>query len=469
MSRYRDYRSPRGVHVDTNFDQDLDDYAASPHRNRYSRPNQTPRISDVTWLSGSAPQHSASPTPQTLHTHTQRIPSPQAPSLPQLANLPTPVIGRAQPSPAPTEHEIAEHMVPDDLYGQYQDVDPYRPHPKGSGARLMKGFLQGLKKIPGFHTQRLTRIGSYETVQAPEPGLSVQSLSLRYGNPTPPATEPQRVSTPYTSPYVRPVSASGTPAVVPPSLRAPSPAQPLAMPPPIIVSPPLTAPLQLPGSATTPSVAASPAMGGHQSLHPRADQLTQEDGSQTLHDPVRHTAPVHPVLYPQSVLIQMPQEQQEPSYGPRVEFLSPMDSPSKSSLASTVARFRRFVAGLDQLPWVSEDQIADEYIPSQTHRSRQREKIRNRSEPSWYNSHPEIIQQPMYWQSEWDLFAKQSAATLLNGNGRYTADPGWSGSGHGHGEHGRVNYPHGYVPAQPVFVYPSGFPPPGQFADPVPR
>ncbi|KIK80638.1 hypothetical protein PAXRUDRAFT_833404 [Paxillus rubicundulus Ve08.2h10] len=473
--RYRDYRSPRGVHVDTGFDQDLEEghahYAASPRRNRYSRPNQTPRISDVTWIQNSAPQHSAGPTPHTSHTQTPRISisSPQGPPPPQPLNLPTPVIGYAQASPAPTEHEIAEHMVPDDdPYGQYQDVEPYQPHPQGSGARLMKSFLKHLKRIPGLDSQRLARMGSHSAVQMPEPRFSFQSSPLGYGDPPPPAMEPQRVSTPYTSPYVPPATVSGTPAVTPASLHVPSPRRSSGMPPPITVSPSLTPPAPLPGSVTTPSFVASPVVGGPQSLHP--DQPVQEDDIQTLNDPAHYAAPVYPELPPQPIFVQIPPpEQQEPSYGARVEFPSPIDSPSRGSLSSTVARFRRFVAGLDQLPWVSEDQIADQYLPSQTSRSKLRAQLRNHSDPSWYNDPPEPIRKPMYWQTEWDLFAKRSTAMMLNGNAlRWgPGDPGLSVSGHEHG-HGGVRYPHGYAPTQPVFVYPSGFPPPGQFAAPMP-
>ncbi|KAF8838433.1 hypothetical protein BDN67DRAFT_1070736 [Paxillus ammoniavirescens] len=476
--RYRDYRSPRGVHVDTGFDQELEEgsahYAASPRRNRYSRPNQTPRISDVTWIQNSAPQHSASPTPQTSHTQTPRISvsSPRAPPPPQPLNLPTPVIGRAQASPAPTEHEIAEHMVPDgDPYGEYQDVDPYqpRPHAKSSGARLMKSFLKHLKRIPGLDSQRLGRMGSHGTVQMPEPRFSVQSSPLVYGDPTPAVMEPQHASTPYTSPYVRPASVSGTPAVIPASLHVPSPGRSPGMPPPITVSPSFTPPPPLPGSVTTPSLAPSPGLGRPQNLHPGPPM--QEDGIQTLHDTAHYVAPVYQAQHPQPIFVQMPpQEQQEPPYGAHVEFPSPIDSPSRSSLSSTVARFRRFVAGLDQLPWVSEDQIADQYLPSQTSRSKLRAQLRNHSDPSWYNDPPEPIRQPMYWQTEWDLFAKRSTAMMLNGNalGWGQGDPGLSVSGHGHRGHGEVRYPHGYAPTQPVFVYPSGFPPPGQFAAPMP-
>ncbi|KIJ58110.1 hypothetical protein HYDPIDRAFT_34488, partial [Hydnomerulius pinastri MD-312] len=225
MAEYRDYRSPRDAHVDPHFDPSLDDgreYYASPRRNRYSRQSQTPRLRDVTWIS--APQYSASPTPQTPQNHNQWIPSPRAPP-PQPLDMPTPVIGRGEASPAPTEHEIAEHMMVDDVsYGDYVEVDPYRPHPKGSGRRLMKGLLERLKKISGFDAKRLSGVGSYETVQAPDIRIDVPSESLEYADP-PPAQQqpspyasprlPQQQPSPYASPNRHPLDVRATPAVIP--------------------------------------------------------------------------------------------------------------------------------------------------------------------------------------------------------------------------------------------------------------
>ncbi|KAF9244190.1 hypothetical protein BU15DRAFT_71749 [Melanogaster broomeanus] len=303
MTRYRDYRipvNPRGVHVDVLSDQDLDEvpeyHAPSPRRNRYSRPNQTPRFRsghrDVSWISPQ--QHSAGRTPQTPHTSTQRMPSPEAPPSPQPINLPTPVIGRREASPAPTEHEIAEHMTADNvIYGQYEGVDPYRPQRRGSGSRLMKGFWKRLQKLSGFNAQGpgLTRMGPVRLCLTPD--LPLTSA--------------------YTSPSVRPASVNMTSDAIPPALRAATPVRSPAMPspitvspsfvpspppitlspslvpppPPITLSPSLVPPPPPPGSVTTPSVAASPAMAGQQNPRPEADQAAQGNGSQTLHDHVR--------------------------------------------------------------------------------------------------------------------------------------------------------------------------------------
>ena len=138
-------------------------------------------------------------------------------------------------------------------------------------------------------------------------------------------------------------------------------------------------------------------------------------------------------------------------------------SSSKGSLSSTMARVRRFVADLDGLPWVSDHQIADEYVPGMNPRSRLRTRVRQGAEPSWYNPRPEVVERPEYW-SEWDKWAAmQSTGGLQWGAG------GWAGVGAGAGgmRRGQVGmvYPQGYVPVQPRagpgFVYPSGYPPPG--------
>lgn len=141
-----------------------------------------------------------------------------------------------------------------------------------------------------------------------------------------------------------------------------------------------------------------------------------DEGSQTLHEPV------------------LPRLDTQLAPGP-VHFVAPRAPEPASpdgSLASTVARVRRFVAGLDSLPWVAHAQIADEYVPADNPRSRLRRQVRHGAEPSWYNPRAEVVERPAYL-SEWDMFATQAAAGLWDGKGTVVR-PEWG-----------AMYPRGYA------------------------
>ena len=460
-SRYMDYPSPRGVHVpDTysNFDPDDPYRPPSSRRNRYSRSvPQTPRIRDVTWISGLAP------TPQTPH-------APPSPWLPPLA--PSTPARRPQspipPSPAPT---VGEHMTVDDL--AYELVDPYqRPQRPG----FIKSFWKGLKKLSGYQAGPsfpIPRPSSdvSQTIEVPAPRLSDPSEETQYVNPTSSGTvtEGQRSARSYTSPYVRPASVGGTPAVIPGSLRAsPAPVPSMEIPPPITVVSPSPPASPLPHSIRSVRIPSPRPPSRTLSVRAQDPVGSTEEGSHTLHEP----NPTLPPLMSAPIPVTRSDEDKEdkvpqPPSGPSMAMPSPAvdRSSSKGSLASTMARFKRFVADIDGLPWVSDTQIASEYVPEMNPRSRLRARVRQGAEPSWYNPRPDRVEKPEYW-SEWDMWAKQSAAALLDVSG--AGQVGWpgvgAGGGAGPGQWGMA-YPHGYVPAQPGFVYPSGYPPPGALGD----
>lgn len=453
-SRYTDYPSPRGVHVPethTNND-DNDPYrydsAHSPRRNRYSRSvHQTPRVRDVTWIS------SPNPTLETAHAPpTPWLPPSQVPS--SLGYRPPSVV---PPSPAPT---VGEHMAVDDVvFTQDGIIGPYMYQPKrqGGGVGLIQSIWKGLKKLSGFSTPHIPRTGWYEsqTGEVPAPGLSVPSEGTQYVNPVPPGTDEQHGATPYTSPYVLPMNLAATTAVIPDSLRAsPAPVPSVEIPPPITVVSPSIPPSPFPNSIRSVRMA-SPVMDMPQNISARGPERVAPsiEGSQTLHEPV----PIHPLL-PSALVLPV----NEPKF-PASSGALDSPSPSRGSL-STVSRLRRFITELDDLPWVSDTQIADKYVPGRTPRSQMRRRVRQGADPSWYNSRPEVVERPEYW-SEWDMWAKQSTAALWDGVGREGRVVGWGGTG-GPG-HGGVIYPHGYVPAQPGLVYPSGYPPPGTVSEQV--
>ena len=173
------------------------------------------------------------------------------------------------------------------------------------------------------------------------------------------------------------------------------------------------------------------------------------------------------------------------------------ETPQNSTFLSHITRFKRFVQDLDNLPFSSDTQIADEYIPSQTQRSKDREQRRGTTiPPSWYgmydhdhdhhrhhhrhhhsydlgarvggysavpalDSMPPPLHRPT-WGESWDAWAAQSAARLrdmpgpthqppLVTPGIPSGVPGMAEMNTGFGP----SFPHGYVPQQPVFMYPS--------------
>ncbi|KAN0088944.1 hypothetical protein V8E55_006001 [Tylopilus felleus] len=448
--RHMDYPSPRGVHVpETFYSNDPDDpYRRTPsRRNRYSRSvHQTPRVRDVAWIS------SPDPTTQTLHTSQSPWRPPQ-----QMPSSPTPRPPSAiPPSPVPT---VGEHMTVDEIVDM---VEPYpRPRPQRPG--LIKSFWKGLKKLSGFEfgpSFPIPRRSWYEdqTVQMPMPGMRAPSEATQYVDPTSSGTETeQRNTTPYGSPYARPATVGGTPAAIPSSLRA-SP-----IPPPITVISPSN-PSSPRATSTRSARAASPRpwpVGRKLSVYAQEPGGTTEEGSHTLHEPIYPAAAAPVIASP--IPISVSQNLKFPLNGGGGMLQSPgVDhTSSKGSLASTMARVRRFVSDLDGLPWVSDAQIADEYVPDMNPRSRLRTLVRQGAEPSWYNPRPEVEERPAHL-SEWDMWAKQSTAALQDVGG--TGLVGWpaAGVGGGMGQGWGAVYPHGYVPAQqPGYAYPSGYPPLG--------
>lgn len=237
-----------------------------------------------------------------------------------------------------------------------------------------------------------------------------------------------------TSPYVRPTNFSGTPAVLSGSLRkSPAPVPSIDFAPAITVVSPSISPSPHPSptrSVRVPGMSRNLSVGGSAPSAGSAPSSVEEC-SQTLHEPV-YPDPVLPPLNTQlpSALVRPADELKFPTAHKAVAFDEP--SSPQGSLASTIARFRRY---LDDLPWVSDTQIADEYVPDQNPRSRMRKRVRQGAEPSWYNPRPEVVERPAYL-SEWDMWAMQSTAMLWDGMGGRAP--------------GGAMYPHGYA----GFVYP---------------
>ena len=464
-----DYPSPCGVHVpETRY---LDDPYRRPssHRNRYSRSlsqTQAPHFRDVTWIS------SPVPTPQTPHeppSSSAWLSPVQEPSTP-VDRPPSP----DSPSPAPT---IGEHMTIDELFMRDDLVDQYqRPQRLG----ILRSFWKCLKKLSGFHPSLPSfRSSWYKTrtvdSEVPPPRLRALDEEMQHESPTPPGSgsgsgsgsgtedytsdTTEHSTTPHTSPHLRLMNAGATPAIIPGSLRAsPVPVPSMETPPHITVispSPPPSSPphairplrVPFPQPASRPFPVGAPDPGG-----------STQEASHTLYEP----EPVRPPLM--SAPIPMPRGNDDDNIqlppsgsgvGIQVQAPAADRASSNGSFASTATRFKRCLTHLNNLPWVSHAQITDTYVPERTARSRLRARVRQGADPSWYTPRPEWVERPAYW-SEWDTWAKQSVAALLDERRGGWAGVGAGGSRGGQGRGQWGVYPYGYVPAQPGFVCPWG-------------
>ena len=519
--RHMDYPSPRGVHVpETFYSNDPDDpYRRTPsRRNRYSRSvHQTPRVRDVAWIS------SPDPTTQTLHASQspwrppQQMPSSPTPRPPSaIPPSPVPTVGEHMtvdeivdmvepyPRPRPQRPGLIKSFwkglkklsgfefgpsFPIPRRSWYEDQTVQMPMPGMRAPSEATQYVDPTSSGTETEQRNTTPYGSPYARPATVGGTPAAIPSSLRASPVPsmtpypspytrPATvggtptpisgslraSPVRSTTPYASSYTRRATVGGTPAVISGSLRtSPVPAPSFEIPPPITVISPSN-PSSPRATSTRSARAASPRpwpVGRKLSVYAQEPGGTTEEGSHTLHEPIYPAAAAPVIASP--IPISVSQNLKFPLNGGGGMLQSPgVDhTSSKGSLASTMARVRRFVSDLDGLPWVSDAQIADEYVPDMNPRSRLRTLVRQGAEPSWYNPRPEVEERPAHL-SEWDMWAKQSTAALQDVGG--TGRVGWpaAGVGGGMGQGWGAVYPHGYVPAQqPGYAYPSGYPPLG--------
>jgi hypothetical protein len=110
-------------------------------------------------------------------------------------------------------------------------------------------------------------------------------------------------------------------------------------------------------------------------------------------------------------------------------------------------RIKRFLHNLDQLPWVEHEQIVDAYFPGRSSRRRRRpdSPVDDRKPAaSWYNKRHNSL--PMR------MDAGPGGASLLYGW------PPQIQKSHSHQGMVYPQFPYGYTPVQPAFVYPTTFP-----------
>lgn len=475
MSEYPDFNysqpnSKTDIRIDTSFTHPQsggrDFLGESFSRDRYSRhSSQTQqRMRDVTWLSTTQSQ-----VPST-HTHTPQTPRYMPPPAFQQVRTPTPILPRSAPTLSDSDVD-AEYMTVsvDDRDAcnkahpggiGLSDVVPSDPNGRGEKKTLVGGFVSGLRRLPKVMSRgRLKDYGG----RAEQPGIHDTRGATNIGRSAVP-----RYQSP-SSPIPK-ASADDIPAV-----------ERLGTPP--------------HASVASPQRLMLSAVDEHSFEH---DQSHSSDGPQTqsdLNTSISSRAFEPSLSAPVAISTPILAEPRPSADFAKME--PPVRPPPEESVASQLARIRRFFRDLDGLPWIAPRDISEVYVPGQSP-SRRRYSRQKQFKPavSWYtprNNRPLDLlagpsttgllppqqQTPQHMNTQHPQFIiGSSSANLL-----FTHPPS-AGVGVGTGGGSRSpthegplstdsngsQFPPGmYAPAyvaQPLFVYPSGLPQAGSNTSP---
>ncbi|OJA14950.1 hypothetical protein AZE42_03703 [Rhizopogon vesiculosus] len=479
-SYHRDYRSN---HPETHYYVDPREHSSTPvRRNRYDSPGK--RIRDVSWISAGQPQPTPSHDP-----HARWYPPPEPPELsvppsqvhsvahssplmwhaptPAVQGAPSPMIGEFMTVEDPEdeeeeEEEMLELQGENDYGDNEEDIDfefPDAPENRTGGRkgarRWVGGFVQSLRKFPGLRKS---------SRRPPFPSDAVFSSASQYEN------EPQFPT--ISSLNLRPLTPSLIAQTVefmdmpePQVHQPPSPQHHLHphshahRPPP----PASSSPVYSPGVDVVPQVLSTVDERSNEQTgtqeRPHSSDRTHSSHTHTPHTRA-HSHSSHSHRHSQS--------QNHSSHStarPVINDTNPQTAPSpwKPSTATVTdyitvpppsppspppTRLKRFLHNLDQLPWVESEQIVDAYFPGRSSRHRRHTNSHVdgwKPASSWYNRRHDSLPIGM---------AGPNSAAFLYGQIQ---------KGYSQPEMGYPQFPHGYAPAQPVFVYPSAFPPPGTY------
>lgn len=470
-SYHRDYRS----HPDPRYYVDPGEHSFNPIRgNRYDSPR---RLRDVSWVSASqqppSPTHDPyarwyPPPPESVDFPTPLVPGqplPVAHSSPMMRRTPSPAM-RVTPSPIIGEYmtvEDEEDEVPE-IQEDYGEVDfdfsnaPQHHMGGQKGARRwVGGFVKGLRKLPGLRksprrpspsSDFVSSLGAQHENDPQFPTIS--SLNLRPLTPTAIAQTAELMDMP--QPQLYPQLSPQHHAYPQSHVYRPPPPAP-------------SSPVYAPGADVVPQVLStvderSNEQTGTQETHPRP-----HSSSDHAHFPHTHThtqsqsqsrshshshshshSTVHPAIPNTSAHVSP--SYQKPSTATVTDYVTvppPWPSPPTT-------RIKRFLHTLDQLPWVENEQIVDDYFPGRSSRHRRYPDSPvddGKPAASWYNKRHHSLPTEM----------GPSSASLLYG---------WPAQMQkGYSQPGTVypQFPYGYVPGQPTFVYPTTFPPPGAYIE----
>lgn len=453
------------IRIDTSLTRPLSggrDFPAESSRDRYSRQSgqtQGRRTQDVTWISAS---HSQGPS---THTHTPQTTRYIPPPGFQQVRTPTPVLHRSGPtSDSDVDYfnvtlEEGRDGCDDEGDGHgygFSEVAPPEIHCKSEKRNLVGGIFNGLRRLPKVMSRsrlkehKPDRHGILGTTDASRTTLP---LPLHHSSSSP---IPK-----INSDYIPAVERLGTP--------------PRAM------------------SATPPQRLSAVDENTFDN-----DQSRSSDGPQTLSDlgtsmSSRGFEPrlSGPLAISTPVLA-------EPRPSPDFQKMEDPRPPPEESVASQLARIRRFFRDLNGLPWIAPRGISEPYLPGQSPPRRRYSRQRAaKQSTSWYtprNPHsldllagpsttgllPAQHPTPHQVPPQTPQFVLGSNANLIftqpppghggsRGTGGGSRSPTHEGplSTDSHGSQGPPVYAPAYV-ATPLFVYPSGLPQPGSNASGTP-
>ncbi|KIK79729.1 hypothetical protein PAXRUDRAFT_160494 [Paxillus rubicundulus Ve08.2h10] len=447
MTEYPELSSIHDIRIDTSVNRPQSGgrgFLPEPTP-RYSRHGgQTPpRVQDVTWMSMSHSQ------PTSANTHT-----PQSRYMPppgfQQVRTPTPMLRKSVPTISESDLD-AEYMTVsvDDRdecnykgngYG-FSEVVPVATNGKSEKRNFVGGFVSGLRRLPKVMSKSRLRDHNKLERHGTSGTLASTSETGRMGLPRYTGPGPSGLGIPKTN-------SDDIPTVE--RLETPRDSS--------VLHPPFLAPRPHDWSHNT-STSSRP--------FEREEEVPNAMSTPILAEPpIQISSPILAEPRPSADFAKME---------------SPIRPPPAESVASQLARVRRFFRDLNGLPWIASRGISDVYLPGQSE-IRRRYSRPPRDSKSWYTPRntrtldllagPSTTgllptQQPIPVQSQLSgpaPFILGSSANLLFSQplpGGGSRSPSHEGppSTDSHGSQAPIMAP-AYV-AQPLFVYPSGLPQPG--------
>ncbi|KAG1903534.1 uncharacterized protein F5891DRAFT_977652 [Suillus fuscotomentosus] len=471
MSEASSYHHDYHGHPDTRYYADPGEHpSSSVHRNRYSTGPR--RVRDVSWISQQPPSPTNDPYARWHPPSSDPIdfptpvfpdqPLPMAHSSPMMGRAPSP--GMRMPSPMIGEYmtvedpEYDEEELPEDneeVDFDFSNAPQHHTDGLKGARRWVGGFVKGLRKFPGLrkHPHRPSpsndfvppSLGAHhdDDVQFP----TIASLRLRPLTPTGIAQTAELMNMPQPPLYPQPSPQHHAYQQQPHVHRPPPPAA--------------SSPVYAPGADAVPQVLStvdersseqtgthethphphfsadhthSPRTHTHAQPHSRSHSRSHSNShshsrSHSNSHSQSHSLtvqPVHPnTTFTVTDYVTVPSPRQ---------FTPPRPTPIK-----------RFLHNLDQLPWVEHEQIVDAYFPgrSSRHRRHPESPVYEGKKPvaSWYNKRQNSLPQGMG--------VGPSSASLLYGW------PPQMQKAYSHQGMVHPQFPNGYVPVQPAFVYPA--------------
>ncbi|KAI6039934.1 hypothetical protein EDC04DRAFT_1590370 [Pisolithus marmoratus] len=447
------------IRIDTSFTSPQNggrDFVPESSRDRYSRQSSQARARDVTWISAS---HSQLPSAQTHTPQTTRyIPPPGF----QQVRTPTPVLHRSGPtSDSDVDYfnvtmEDGRDGCDDDGdrhgYGFSEVVPPENPC-KSEKRNFVGGFVNGLRRLP--------KVMSRSRLKDHKPDRHGILGATDTGRTTIPLYRPS-------SPPIPKIDTDNIPVVerlgTPPRATSITPPQRLSA-----------------VDENTFDIDQSRSSDGPQTLSDIGTSMSSRGFEPRLSGPLAISTPVLAEPRPSADF----QKMEDPR------------PPPEESVASQLARIRRFFRDLNGLPWIAPRDISEPYLPGQSPPRRRYSRQRApKQSVSWYTPrNPQALdllagpsttgllppQQPTAHQapSQTPQFVLGSNANIIftqpppgHGGSRGTGgsrSPTHEGplSTDSHGSQGPPMYAPAYV-ATPLFVYPSGLPQPGSNASGTP-